>query len=168
VGDHLEERLAVVSFGNVPREGLRIHLDLDEARLLRELLSEMKMLLEADLPQEDVTKRLFPDAYEDEAESRAYKDLVGDELRAAKLAALRTVSERLGRRGPLNASLPHEEVDAWLTLLTDLRLAIGTRLGVTEEKMDAEVDPDDPDARALSVLHWLGWVQGSMLEALET
>jgi hypothetical protein len=51
-------------------------------------------------------------------------------------------------------------------LLTDLRLAIGTRLDVTEEKMSDDIDPDDPEAAALSVLHWLGWVQGTILEAI--
>jgi hypothetical protein len=37
---------------------------------------------------------------------------------------------------------------------------------VTEEKMSGDIDPDDPEAAALSVLHWLGWVQGTILEAI--
>ena len=52
--------------------------------------------------------------------------------------------------------------------LTDLRLALGTRLGVDEERMGAAVDPAGPDAAAMTVLHWLGWVQEGILSALQT
>jgi hypothetical protein len=62
--------------------------------------------------------------------------------------------------------LDEEEVDRLLALLTDIRLAIGTRLDVTEERMAAELDRDDPDAAALSVLHWLGWLQESVIAAI--
>lgn len=151
----------------VPGEGLRATLDRDESTLLRDLIDEMKTLLEADLPRADaVTARLFPDAHEDPEEAEAYRNLVGDDLRAAKLEALRTVSARLGERGALETSIPEDEVTPWLTLIADLRLAIGTRLDVTEEKMAGDLDPNDPDTPAMAVLHWLGWVQESMLTAM--
>ena len=73
------------------------------------------------------------------------------------------MKERLKGRGPLETSIPEDEVLAWLTGITDLRLAIGTRIDVTEEMMAADLDPKDPTAPALSVLHWLGWLQESIL-----
>jgi hypothetical protein len=156
------------AFQKIPEEGIRSRFDEDEARLLRELLKEMKLLLEADIPHTDTVKqRLFPDAYDDPERSAEYRELVGGDLLQEKLAALHTVNERLGRRGSVETSIPDEEVTAWLTLLTDLRLAIGTRLEVDDETMEEDLDPNDPKAPALSVLHWLGWVQGSMLEALD-
>ena len=49
-------------------------------------------------------------------------------------------------------------------MLTDIRLALGTRFDVTQEKMSHELDPNDPEAPGMSVLHWLGWVQEMLIE----
>lgn len=156
-----------MQFTNVPGEGLRIELESDEAELLRRLIAEYKLLLEADVPDTDpVKKRLFPDAYEDSGESDEFRSLVGDDLHTVKTESMRAVGERLGRSGPLSTFIPEDEITAWLTLATDLRLAIGTRMDVDEEKMSTELDPDHPDAPAMSVMHWLGWMQESMLGAL--
>lgn len=146
-------------------EGVVVELEDDELELLARLTGEMKMLLEADIPREDqVLRRLFPDAHEDPEEERSYRRLVGPDLEKSKLESLEAMRASLdpSRAGRLS----FEEAAAWLRVLTDLRLAIGTRLGATEEKMAADVDPDHPDAAAYSVLHWLGWVQESMLYAL--
>lgn len=138
----------------------------DEAELLRRLLQEMELLLDAGHDADPVVGRLFPNAYETEEEESAYRQLVGDELMTRKREGIRTARTTLAAEGEVETRLSEEEADAWLALLTDLRLAIGTRLDVTEEKMAADIDPDDPDAAALSVLHWLGWVQGTILEAI--
>jgi hypothetical protein len=151
-----------------PAGGVRFELEEYEADLMRQLLQEMRTLLEADIPPSDaVLRRLFPDAFEDEEQASAYRELIGDELHDRKTAALRTARETIGDSGPVDVSLDDEQVDRWLALLTDIRLAIGTRLDVTEERMAAEPDASDPDAAALSVLHWLGWLQESMLAAIE-
>ena len=156
-----------MQFTKVPGEGLRVDLENDEAELLRRLTGELRLLLEADVPAGDAVKqRLFPAAYQDPDDAEEFKALVGDDLHAVKSESLRTVTERLGKSGPLVSSIPEEETTAWLTLLTDLRLAIGTRMEVDEAKMETELDEDDPEAPAMSVLHWLGWVQESMLRAL--
>jgi hypothetical protein len=139
---------------------IEVKLSRDEAELIRELCKEMRTLLEADIPRIDpVVARLFPDAYEDEADARAYRDLVGDELLTHKLQALNTVEERLGHNGSADLIFDAQSVNAWLGFLTDARLAIGTRLQVTGETMETEPDPDDPEAPAYSVLHYLGWLQ---------
>jgi hypothetical protein len=138
----------------------------DEAELLRRLLAEMETLLASRSDGDPVVGRLFPRAYEKKKEEESYRALVGDELVTAKKANLRTAVDMLGPEGAAEATLSEDQAEAWLALLTDLRLAIGTRLDVTEEKMSEDIDPDDPDAAALSVLHWLGWVQGTILEAI--
>lgn len=148
-------------------EGLRLRLATREAAILRELVKEMRLLLEADIPEsDDVMQRLFPRAHEDHEEERKYQELVGNELHRAKLDALRSVDETLGAEDELDVILSPEAADDWLRLLNDLRLAIGTRLDVDEDKMDRTYDPSDPEAPALSVLHWLGWLQGSILEEM--
>lgn len=148
--------------------GLRLSLDAQEAGILRELSREMRLLLEADVPpQDDVLQRLFPKAHDDEREQRNYEELVGAELRRVKMEALATVERGLSGGGAADVELTGEEVDEWLRLLNDLRLAIGTRLQVDDSKMEKPFDARDPEAPALSVLHWLGWLQGTMLEEME-
>jgi hypothetical protein len=151
-----------------PSGAVRLELEGHEADLMRQLLGEMRTLLEADIPPSDaVLKRLFPDAFEDEREANAYRELIGNELHDRKIAALATAQETVGTMGPVEADLDDEQVDRWLALLTDIRLAIGTRLDVTEERMAAAIDSNDPDAAALAVLHWLGWIQESMIAAID-
>jgi hypothetical protein len=146
---------------------VKVHLDEPEAALLRSLVSEMQTLLEADVPDEDEVKaRLFPRAYETDDDERGFRDLTASDLETAKLETLREVRDALGVSGAATVDLGPDEVGSWLRLLTDLRLAIGVRLDVTEETMASELDADDPNAPALSVLHWLGWLQGSILERI--
>jgi Domain of unknown function (DUF2017) len=147
--------------------GIKLRLEEHEADLMRELAEEMKALLEADIPRADpVIGRLFPDAYDAAPDAEAYRDLVEDDLKGAKRRARAVVEETLGRRGSVSTTLSSEEAEMWLTFLTDVRLAIGTRLEITEERMGADIDPDDPDAAALSVLHWLGWLQEMTLQKM--
>ncbi len=146
---------------------VHVQLERDEGQLLKQLLDEMRTLLNADIPRNDpVVKRLFPDAHEDEAQEQAYRELVDDQLRAAKLSSLVTIEEGLSEATRGMLSLSAEEVDAWLATLTDMRLAIGTRLDVNEETMAADIDRHDPDAPAFGVMHWLGWMQEMMVRAL--
>ena len=168
MGHDREERLTVPHIAPAG-DGLHLSLDEQEAGILRELAREMRLLLEADIPAgDDVVQRLFPRAYEEEEDQQNYEELIGNELRDVKREALRKVEEALGASGPLDTKLPATDVDEWLRFLNDVRLAIGTRLEVDESKMEKEFDPSDPDAPALSVLHWLGWLQGTMLESLNT
>jgi hypothetical protein len=144
-----------------------LELEPHERDLMHGLLAEMRTLLEAELPREDdVTRRLFPDAFEDPGRSQEFRELVGDELRAGKLAAVNAIDESLVSDGPAQLVLETGEVERLLAVLTDMRLAIGTRLGVTEETMARTPDETDPDAAAWSVLHWLGWIQESVLSAI--
>ncbi|MGH2757170.1 MAG: DUF2017 family protein [Actinomycetota bacterium] len=144
---------------------IRCTLDGDEAALLARLLVELRAVIEEEVRGDPVTERLFPAAYEDRDDQAAYQDLVGDQLRTEKLEAIRAVESVLGP-GPVDVTVPASEIGGWLPVLTDLRLAIGARLDVDESKMGRPIDPDDPDAAPMSILHWLGWMQESLLDAL--
>jgi uncharacterized protein DUF2017 len=154
-------------FAKTEDSDLHVALEEREAAVLRDVLAEMSLLLGENVSASDpVIVRLFPKAYENEAEQQSYEGLVADELRRAKSTALKAVREKLGAEGSVDVVVGASEIDAWLTVLTDLRLAIGMRLNVTEETMDSDIDPADPDAEALSVLHWLGWIQHSIIEEI--
>jgi hypothetical protein len=60
--------------------------------------------------------------------------------------------------------LSAEELDAWLTAINDLRLALGVTLEVTEEQV--EPDPDSPDFADWIVYFYLSFLQGELLEVL--
>lgn len=148
-------------------EGVHLSFDEHEAGLLRSIVREMQQLLQDDTTGEDaVLDRLFPDASESREEAASYKAMVGDELKTGKVAGLEIVLGTLGDEGPVSEDISLESTERWMIALTDLRLAIGTRVGVTEEMMAAPLDPDDPQVAQLAVLHWLGWLQESLIGTL--
>jgi hypothetical protein len=138
----------------------RLRLSDGERELLRQLPNELLALLAAD-PEDAALRRLRPSAYEDDAEAEGeYRRLMDGELQAGRREALQLLAETAERD-----RLTAEELDAWLRALTDLRLALGTRLEVTEDTYAREIDPRDPDAYELSVFAYLGWLQEQAVEA---
>lgn len=149
-------------------DGATLSLDEVETQLLRQLTAEFRALLTGSkVGNGPILDRLFPDAYPEPEDEAAYREIVGDTLMNEKLQALDTVSTALGKRST-EVTIAGEEFGTWLACLTDLRLAIGTRLDVDEERMGAEIDPRDPNAQALTVLHWLGWLQEGLLGSVAT
>jgi len=138
----------------------RLRLSEGERELLQRLPDELLALLAAD-PDDPTLRRLRPSAYEDDAEAEGeYKRLMDDELQEGRRAALRVLAETA-----TSDRLTAEELDAWLRALTDLRLALGTRLDVTEDTYAREIDPRDPDAHELAVFAYLSWLQEQAVEA---
>ena len=120
-------------------------------------------------PDDPALARLLPDAYgDDDAAATEFRRYTEADLRAGKRANAEAVLAALGPVQDVGGTLvlTREQVDAWLGCLNDLRLVLGTRLEVTE---DTELDPrgDDPRSHALQVYGWLGWLQESLLGALE-
>jgi hypothetical protein len=120
------------------------------------------------LPDDPVLARLLPDAYRDDPEASAeFRRYTEGGLRSEKAAAARTVLATLPPSGG-KVRLSGPESQAWLRALNDVRLALGTRLDVTEdpEEQAAGLEPDDPRAAALAVYQWLGILQESLIQAL--
>lgn len=147
------------------RSGIALTLDADEAMVVGHLLDDMIEFLSVGDPDDDIEKRLFPSAYEDEAESKKFTDMVGDELRAGKVKNFELMREGLSRGGG-RTTLSSSDAETWLRGLTDLRLALGARLDVTEEKMARVPEADDPEAAPLGLMHWLGWLQEMIIDSL--
>ena len=138
-------------------------------QLAREMSSEPPA---AEGPEDPVLKRLFPDAYpQDTQASSDFRRFTEHDLRAKKIADARVVLERLAATdgGAHELRIPVEEVDTWLRTLTSLRLAVATRLGVTDAGAAEElaaIDEDDPRAFMASVYDWLGFAQETLVTAL--
>jgi len=127
-----------------------------------------------DAGPDPVLERLFPQAYlepEDVERDAEYHRLMREDLLEAKLANLDVVTKTLDR-GTVSlrrwtVDLTEDEAAAWLGALNDLRLALGVRLGITED-FDGDVDPSDPNAPALNVLSYLGWLEENLVDALSS
>ena len=142
----------------VGRGEYRLRLADEERVLLRSLLGQLRELLGTDDPG---LERVFPPAYDDAEDERAYRELMRGELVEGRLAALDAVERTLDAK-----RLTEDELTAWLAPLNDLRLVLGTRLGVTEELYERPFDPRDPDAPAFALYGWLGWLQEQAVRAL--
>jgi Domain of unknown function (DUF2017) len=120
------------------------------------------------LPDDPVLARLLPDAYSDNPEaSGEFRRYTEPGLRSGKAAAARTVLATLPPSGG-RVRLSEPEAQAWLRALNDVRLALGTRLGVTDDfdEQVADMGADDPRSPYVGVYQWLAYLQESLVQAL--
>ncbi|MFC7644565.1 DUF2017 domain-containing protein [Streptosporangium lutulentum] len=112
-----------------------------------------------------VLARLFPSAYEDHEQSAEFRRYTEATLRDGKRADAQTM---LDSAEPGRVELTQEQAQAWMRALNDVRLALGTRLEVTEEIHDeiAEMPEDDPRYPAYVTYDWLTYLQDTLVRAL--
>ncbi|MGH3721971.1 MAG: DUF2017 domain-containing protein [Pseudonocardiaceae bacterium] len=116
-------------------------------------------------PEDRVLARLLPDFHREDATlSGGLRALHEPELVAVKDGVAGVVLDTCPARGG-RVRLSDEQAQAWLSALNDVRLALGTKLEVTEDMPD-ELPPEDPRAAHLVVYHWLTWVQESLIQAV--
>ncbi|MBY6368286.1 oxidative stress transcriptional regulator AosR [Rhodococcoides corynebacterioides] len=131
-------------------------------------------------PPEDATlARLLPDFHRPEGADAAdtpdtlarQADLNGalrgmhePEIIDAKRAAGAAILDSLPAAGG-KVTLTPEQAELWLTGLNDVRLALGTTLGIDADTPD-ELPADDPRAPHLDVYHWLTWMQDSLVQVM--
>jgi hypothetical protein len=119
-------------------------------------------------PEDPVLARLLPDGYRDDPEAAGeFRRYTEQGLRSGKVAAAQTVLDTLPAGGG-HVRLGPEDAQAWLRALNDVRLAIGTVLGITEDYEDEMEAASwaDPRSAYLEVYHWLGYIQDSLVRAL--
>ncbi|MEU0029908.1 DUF2017 domain-containing protein [Streptomyces sp. NPDC006335] len=138
-------------------------------------------------PSDPVLKRLFPDAYGDpegtpqakEAEEqRAYSSefrrYTENDLRAGKrdnaLAVVRSLDAlRSAGDDGVVLKLSADESRQWLGALNDLRLAIGSRLDITDEEdtdLLYRLPDEDPRKPMVMAYLWLGGLQETLVSTL--
>ena len=146
------------------------HSDDDEGLAdLEALLGEPGPATRAREPEDPVLARLLPDGYRDDPDAAGeFRRYTEPSLRSAKQQAAREMLDTLPDEGG-RIQLTGEQAVAWLKALNDVRLALGVRLGVTEdfEQQWAKLKPDDPQWAAFEVYAWLGAVQESLVQAMK-
>jgi len=118
-------------------------------------------------PSDDpAVARLLPNAYADEAESADFRRFTERDLRQTKVQHATTVLEEIERSGEkITVGSP----ESWLGTLNDARLAIGTRIQISEDNHEelASLTEEDPRAGLFHVYDWLTFLQESLVRCLD-
>jgi Domain of unknown function (DUF2017) len=148
--------------------GFVARLDRAEAGVVGLLLDQLELLLAAeggDASDDPVIARLFPEGHRGDPDMAAdYRELTESALRSGKTDDLATVRATLPADGG-DVRLDAEQAAAWLRTTNDLRLALGTRLEITEDTEPPD-DVTDEDSQQLAVYYWLTALQASLIDAL--
>lgn len=151
-------------------DGVRIVLETEEAMLLSELADQVDSVLLLGGEDDPALDRLFPAAYrDDEASARDFERYTRDSLVDGKRQAAQAVRDATAATrgdGIVEIELDQAQAWGWLTFLTDLRLILAERVGVTDPD-EAEPADDERDDYLRAAYEWAGIVQGSMLEVLD-
>jgi hypothetical protein len=145
---------------------LRLRLEPEEVTLLSMLLDELDAVLDdpAD-PGDPVFQRLYPAAYRDDADAEAeFRSLTESSLRTARSERIAACRADLVTGPDIELTGP-DAGRRWIQVLNDLRLALGTRLGITEDD-EPDLDPTDPAAQPRVIYYWLTAVQDSVVQEL--
>ena len=119
-------------------------------------------------PEDEVLHRLLPNAYADAVDASEFRRYTESTLRSKKQAHAISMRIHLKSAADGIVDLDHDNANAWLGAINDIRLALGVRLKVengSQEHLEI-LAPDDPLRGVYSVYTWLGWLQESLLSAL--
>ena len=119
-------------------------------------------------PEDEVLHRLLPNAYADAVDASEFRRYTESTLRTKKQAHAISMRIHLKSADDGIVDLDHDNANAWLGAINDIRLALGVRLKVengSQEHLEI-LAPDDPLRGVYSVYTWLGWLQESLLSAL--
>jgi hypothetical protein len=141
---------------------LQLRLDQLEVELLESLFADLAAVIADDADTADpVVARLYPAAYAGDTEAEAdFRSLTRGSLRSERLDRIAACTRELEHSRDVDLT-DRDAAQRWITVLNDLRLALGTRLGVTED--DYDVTPGDEPRL---IYHWLTAVQDTVVTAL--
>ena len=140
-------------------------------------------------PSDPVLRRLFPDAYTDpeatpgpreadeqKAHSAEFRRYTENDLRAGKrenaltvIRSLDGLASEAAAEGGAVLKLTPQESQQWLRALNDLRLAIGSRLEITDEEdtdLLYRLPDEDPRKPMVMAYLWLGGLQETLVTTL--
>jgi hypothetical protein len=141
------------------RGRFQVRLPSEERALLRQLAGELRALLATEDP---TLTRLYPPGHASDPEAdRQYRELVRGDLTAERMSSLEVLERTVDA-----SELDEEQVAAWLGVLNDMRLVLGTKLDVTEEMNEEGLPPGDPRSAQFDVYRYLTWLQWQVVEAM--
>ncbi len=130
-------------------------------------------------PEDPVLARLFPTAYADDEEAAAeFRRFTEGGLRDGKAAAAASIIDCLEDAGLptqltedglyVDVELSEPEAETWMRSFTDIRLALATRLEITEGDEDYwySLPDEDPRSQAHDIYEWVGYLQETLISSL--
>jgi hypothetical protein len=130
-------------------------------------------------PDDPVLARLFPVAYRDDEEAAGeFRRFTETELRTGKAASAGAVIDALEEAGlpreveepglMIDVELDADEAVTWMKAITDMRLALATRLGVEDDDEEywESLPDDDPRVHVHDIYDWLAFLQETLVLAL--
>ena len=130
-------------------------------------------------PDDPVLARLFPTAYPDDEEAAGeFRRFTEGALRDSKARSAVLIIDMLEEAGlpkeltedglVIDVELDPEQAAAWMRSLTDVRLALATRLGVEEGDDDywLALPDDDPRTHVHDIYEWVGYLQETLVQSL--
>ena len=127
---------------------------------MRSVVGQLRALVVEDADAD--LRRLYPTAYaNDPAADAEFRAFVHDDLVARRLEAIDTVTTTIDEE-----HLDEAQLGAWMGVVNDLRLVLGTRLDISEELDLAAVADDDPEVATFALYSYLSWLLEQMVEAI--
>jgi len=180
---------AVATFSGFEADLLRslasqlIELLRDEAAVPTTAVDPFEALLDfsgpTNEPEDPVLARLFPSAYRGDAEAAGeFRRYTEAQLRSGKAATAGAVIDTLEDAGlpeqldeealTIDVELEQDDALAWMKAITDMRLALATRLGIEEgdEERWEELPEDDPRSHVHDIYDWLAYLQETLVRSL--
>ena len=130
-------------------------------------------------PDDPVLARLFPVAYRDDEEAAGeFRRFTETELRTGKAASAGAVIDALEEAGlpsevdeiglMIDVELDTDEAVTWMKAITDMRLALATRLGVEDddEEFWESLPDEDPRVHVHDIYDWLAFLQETLVHAV--
>ena len=145
-----------------PDTELALQLRDVEAAAIVDLARSVRIVLDAPLPpagDEAARDRLFPRAYLDPTEDAAelaFQAAVHADLAAGRIEAID------GLIADLEGA---ERAGVWLGAMNDLRLTLGTRIGVADDEPEY-TGPIEAAAGDVGLYHWLTGLQEALISYL--
>jgi hypothetical protein len=122
----------------------------------------------AQKPNDDVVLRLLPDAYQNDKEaSNEFRRFTERSLRELKIKRAQFVLENLPEPDK-SISIKPKDFETWLTVLNDVRLALGTRVGISEVEDEEDKTGEEEIDHARDIYSWLTWLQSNLLEEINS
>lgn len=174
-------------FKKTPDKDISFQIEALEVSLLTSLIEQVILLLTpqnskenndplakmvgidstAKTPDDEVLLRLLPDAYQsDKHASTEFRRFTERSLRELKVKRANFVLENLPEAEQI-ISIKPKDFETWLTVLNDLRLALGVRAGITDSN-EEEISEDLEIDHARDIYSWLTWLQSNLLEEMSS
>lgn len=186
---HRRSRRIIAHFSGFEADLLRslaaqlVELLRNEAAVPRDDVDPLEAMLDftgpESEPEDPVLARLFPTAYQHDAEAASeFRRYTEGGLRDGKAAAAVSIIDTLEEAGlppelqrdglVIDVELEQATALTWMRSFTDLRLALATRLGVEDDDEDYwdALPDDDPRGQAHDIYQWVGYLQETLVAAL--